>query len=360
MAAAALSLIPELEDAVQRGTAEQRADILRRVTSLFLAGAPSFNGDHVQLFDDVFGRLVKEIESKARAELAVRLAPVENAPLEILRRLARDDDISVAGPVLSQSPRLPQSDLLDIAQTKSQAHLFAISGREGIDESVTEVLVKRGDRDVVRKVVANPGARLSEASFSGLVERAECDEELAETVAQRPDVPDHVFRELVLRATEVVQRRLLASAKPETQAEIRRVLAKVSEEVGARTAVKRDYSQAQLRIDALRAGSKLGEVELREFAGAGHYEDMVAALAALCAIPVTVADRLLNGDRSDPVLILCKAMGFSWATARAIILARPVVKGKSPPALDSASVNFDKLSASTAQRVVRFWQAGSR
>ena len=38
------------------------------------------------------------------------------------------------------------------------------------------------------------------------------------------------------------------------------------------------------------------------------------------------------------------------------MMARPSAKGTSTPSLDAAFANFEKLSASTAQRVVRFWQ----
>ena len=73
-------------------------------------------------------------------------------------------------------------------------------------------------------------------------------------------------------------------------------------------------------------------------------------------IPIETADRLMAGDRPDPVLILCKAAGYGWPTVRAIITARPGSKGTSTQALDAAFANFEKLSPSTAQRVVRFWQ----
>ena len=66
------SLLPELEDVVQHGSAEKRAETLRRITTLFLDGAAGFNDDHVALFDDVIGYLIEEIEVKALAELARR------------------------------------------------------------------------------------------------------------------------------------------------------------------------------------------------------------------------------------------------------------------------------------------------
>ena len=120
------SLIVDLEDAVQRGSPERRAETLRRITDLFLGSADRFTGEQVALFDDVMGRLIDRIETRALAELSRRLGPVANAPEQVLRRLARNDAIAVAGPVLAQSPRLAEADLVDIAASKSQAHLLAI------------------------------------------------------------------------------------------------------------------------------------------------------------------------------------------------------------------------------------------
>jgi hypothetical protein len=80
------------------------------------------------------------------------------------------------------------------------------------------------------------------------------------------------------------------------------------------------------------------------------------ALSLLCGVPIETADRLVAGDRPDPVLILCKAAGYGWMTVRAIIMARPNGRGASNHALDLAFANFEKLSPATAQRVVRFWQ----
>ncbi len=349
------SLIPELENVIQTGSYARRAEAVRRIANLFVDGASTFNDNHVGVFDDVLCRLVAEIEFKTRAEIATRLAPVANAPAELMRQFAHDDDIAVAGPVITQSTRLHDADLVDIASTKSQAHLFALAGRSGIGEGVTDVLVRRGNPEVVRNVADNPSARISEGGFSALVQRAEADGLLAEKVGARPDIPAHLFRDLVVRATVVVQQRLLAAAKPETRLEIQRALDKVAKEFG-KVAPSRDYAEAMRVALDLRQADKLGETELVAFAAAKKFEETVATLAVLCGVPIETADRLVNGDRPDPILILCKAAGFSWASARAIIMSRPGGKGTSTQALDAAFANFEKLSASTAQRVVRFWQ----
>ena len=329
--------------------------MLQQITALFIDGAEGFSEGVVGLFDDVLSRLIEEIETKARTELADRLAPIGNAPVKVVRRLATDDEISVAGPLLRQSSRLNDADLIGIAQSKSQAHLLAISSRTGIAEPVTDVLVKRGDREVARNLARNRTAQLSDVSFAALVGQAHADVVLAEGVGLRPDIPPRLFRELLLKATDVVQRRLLASADAATQAEIRRVLAKVSGEVGSKSR-PRDYTAARRVVAQLRQQGRLNEPQVVEFAKSSRYEETVASIELLCKIPIDVVDRLMGGDRPDPILILCKAAGWGWPTARAVILSRSHMKS-SGTGLDNAFSNFERLSPTTAQRVMRFWQA---
>ncbi|MGB9260759.1 MAG: DUF2336 domain-containing protein, partial [Pseudolabrys sp.] len=214
-------------------------------------------------------------------------------------------------------------------------------------------LVERGDREVARSIANNRHAHLSDNVFTTLVERAEQDGVLAEKVGMRTDIPPRLFRQLLMRASEVVQK-LLAKAKPETQTEIQRVLAQVTDEVAAKAA-PRNYAAALAAVRRLHSQHKLGETDIADFARSGKYEETIAALAILCAVPVEVVDRLMNGERSDPVLILARASGFGWQTVKAILNGRPGAK-PSPHGLDVARENFERLTVITAQRVVRFWQ----
>src|SRR5215469_6660032 len=104
---AATSLIPELEDVITHGTRAKRAEMLERITALFVHDSSRYSDAQVSLFDEVFSLLIAEIETKARAALALQLAPLDNAPTRVLRTLARDDAIEVAGPVLRLAKHLP-------------------------------------------------------------------------------------------------------------------------------------------------------------------------------------------------------------------------------------------------------------
>ena len=307
------SLLPELEDVVRHGSAEKRAETLRRITTLFLDGAPSFNVEHVALFDDVIGRLVVEIEAKTLAELARRIAPIPNAPAGVVSALAKNDDIAVAGPVLKQA-RLADPDLKYIAETKSQPHLLAMSTRLGISEALADIMIERGDREVARAIANNQHAQLSDNAFTALVKRAEQDGVLAEKVGMRTDIPPRLFLQLLMQASEMVQRRLLAT-QPETQSEIRRILARVTDEVAAKAA-PRNYTAALAAVRALHQERKLGEADIIESAKAGKYEETIAALSIMCAVPVEVVDRLMNGERADPILDSWRALPGSVGQQR--------------------------------------------
>src|ERR1700716_2349318 len=162
------SIIGELEDAIKTGSSEKRVETLRRVTDLFLNDADRLNETQIDLFDDVLCHLIKRIESKALVELSGHLAPVDNSPIEVIRELARNDQIAVAGPVLTKSARLTTGDLVEIAGTKSQQHLLAISGRSQLEEALTDVLLDRGDREIAHRLAKNAGARFSETGFATL------------------------------------------------------------------------------------------------------------------------------------------------------------------------------------------------
>jgi uncharacterized protein (DUF2336 family) len=352
------SLIIELEEALRSGSKDRRIDTLRRVTDLFVADAERFSDQQINVFDEVLGHLVKRIESRALAELSRRLAPIQNAPTEVVRRLARDDDIAVAEPILTVSGRLSESDLIEIASTKTQAHLLAISARAQIGVALTDVLLQRGNPDVFRTLAENAGAQFSARGFETLVRSAEHDVRLAEKIGVRLDVPLRLFRELLARATEVVRTRLLELAGPESRTHIQGVLSAIAEDAQheARHRSEHDYVAAQAHVAALKTAGQLDEAAVLEFANKGQYTCIVAALSALCGAPMPLVDELLQSKHREAVLIACKAAQLEWPTVRSILNCRAIAGRMSDLDAETARADFLRLSPSGAQRVLRFWQ----
>lgn len=355
------SLIAEVESAISSGSADKRVETLRRITDLFMLRADNYSDEQVEVFDDVISRLADEIESQARAELAKRLAPVARAPVAVIRSLARDQSIVVAAPVLTHSPRLTEEELLAIAKGEGQDRLLAISKRVTVSEAVSDVLVTRGDRDVLRSVVSNDGARFSHAGFGRLVERSVGDDELTASVGLRKDIPKEHFRTLVSKASEAVFKKISA-ANPAAANEINRILFeltghKAGMELPPIPAVQRDFTAARAHFEALQRSGKPLEPALQQLAGTGRYEEIVVAVATLCQLPVDAVDRIFS-DKSadnDMALLLIKAAELRWPTAKLILDLR---RGErlAPAAADTARVHFERLQTATAKRVVRFYQ----
>jgi uncharacterized protein (DUF2336 family) len=353
----ARSIIAEIEGTFASGSVEKQAEIVRRVTDLFLAGADKYSDEHVDLFDGVISRLADRIETKARIELAHRLAPADNAPPITVRKLARDESIEVAGPILSRSNRLTDEDLLAIASDNSQERLLAISKRSNLSEKISDVLVTRGNRDVVLSVTRNEGARFSDAGYGKLVDRSINDEVLAICVSMRKDIPQEHFNALIAKASEVVFEKLAAS-NPHAVHEVHRVLTDITgQDTAAQPKTKRDYREAAAQFEAVRNSGAPVDPVVCEYAAKGKFEETVAALSALSNAPNKLVESVMNDSRAenDFALILAKAAGLSWPTTKQICILRRKAFRYSPQAIDTARHSFDRLQPATAQRLVRFY-----
>src|SRR5665213_4260103 len=295
------SLIPGLDEIIRHGDPVRRAEAGRRIADLFLQSAAALRPDHVALFDGVLIELVPHAEMTARSELAERLSLLGNAPRALVGQLARESEIAVAGPLLRRSPVIDEQALIEIAREKGQGHLLAMSERTKLSADLTDVIVRRGDREVVRRAAGNVGAEFSPTGYSVLVKRAGKDAVLTLTVGQRNDLSRPHLKELLDGSIEVVRRRLFDVVKPDRQAAIKTAMSDISgmpEVVESR----RDFAPAQHAILALHGAGELNEAALLGFAKAHKYEQSVAALAAMSGVKIATLDRLITGDRYDPIL----------------------------------------------------------
>jgi uncharacterized protein (DUF2336 family) len=352
----ATSLIPGLDEIVRNGDPKRRAEAARRITELYLQGAANYRADHVDLFDGILTGLVPHAELAARADLAERLSILANAPRGLVGQLAREDEIAIAGPLLRRSSVIDEQALIEIARSKGQDHLLAMSERPTLSPDLTDVMVRRGDREVVRRAAGNAGALFSHAGYSGLIKRAGQDAVLTLAVGQRADLSGPQLKELLAGSVEVVRRRLFEVVRPERQADIEAAMGEIFSLPGA--ASRRDFAPAQRAVLALHDAGELNEAALLGFAKAFKYEESIATLSAMAAVKLDTLDRLIAGDRHDPILIVGKVIGLEWPTVRALILLRlGPNRVPSPSDIESARVNFARLMPSTAERVVTFWQA---
>jgi uncharacterized protein (DUF2336 family) len=353
---APITVIAELDRAIASGSSQQRAAMLMQIADLFVGNSPRFTDDEIGLFDDIITRLAAEIEISVRSLLAQRLAPIAKAPANIMRILASDDEIKVAYPVLAQSERVDEAILVQCARSKSQEHLLAISRRKTLSEVITDVLVERGNKQVVLSTVKNRGARFSEAGFSRLVKRSDGDDALAACVGSRPDIPRPLLLALLETASELVRSKLIAE-HPHNRPDIHHAVAIVTNEF--RDTVhggSANNVDVQALIRSLTGSGQLGDDKIRAFVEDGKSEEITAALAHMCDVPAEVIEQTMTREKPETILILAKAAKLSWTTTKALLSFSIRQRRISPGEIEQCLASFERLNLATAQKIVEFYK----
>jgi uncharacterized protein (DUF2336 family) len=365
MPAPDLSIVDEVETALDSGSAEKRLETVKRVTDLFLLSAGSYQNEQIELFDTVLERLIKTIEIQAiadvsariaLAELSAQLAGVSQAPPFTVRRLANNDEITIAGPVLMESARLSPEDLIEVAATRGEQHLLAIAGRWWLKEVVTDALLARHYPSVSRRIVNNPGARVSARGFAIVVTQAESDPELAIETGIRVDLPPELRQRLLRNATQAVRTRLLSRAPPDIFEEIRTAIGAVTAGVNREMSRVHDFTAAKHLVAQMKTNGELNEATLLGFAKQRKYEESVAALAQLSRSTIDVIRPLMQSLRDDGVLMACKAAELNWGTVSAVLESRFSTGSLAPHELAKAQGQYAKITTENARRLLRFWQ----
>src|SRR3954451_13518813 len=351
----ASSFLRELDEAVSRGTPESRARALWHTTDVMITG--SYSDDEIWTFGAVIGRLADKIEVAARAQLARRLARFDRAPVNVIHKLAFDDSIDVAGPVLRDSERLEPYALVANVCTKSHTHMLAISERASIEETVTDVLVTRGDQDVVNSVAKNNGARFSEFGFLHMIKRAEGDSILAEQLGLRKDIPRHLFQQLIAKASYDVKKRL-ERERPNMLEQIQSSVADVAGALQSKFGpISRSYFVAKRVVTAQHRQGNLNENSISVYARSHKRDEVTIGLSLLCSLPGDVIERALLDKNREMLLVLVKALEFSWATTMSLLFLGARDHRIPSKDLNDLENEFGRLKVETCRSVLQFYQS---
>jgi uncharacterized protein (DUF2336 family) len=351
----ARSFLQEINEAVLQGSTESRTRALWYATDILIAGR--YTEDQIWIFGEIIGRLANEIEVVARAKLAKRLAHFDNAPINIVKKLAFDGSIDTAGPVLQHSKRLDDKTLVTNIRTKSQLHLLAISKRSAIPVVVTDELVTRGNREVVNSVVTNNGACFSDFGFLHMIKRSKTDSILAEQLGLRKEIPRHIFQQLIAKASIDVKRKL-ERERPDLMGQIQTSVTDVTGALQSKFGpASKIYFAAKRIVTAQHQDGKLNENSILEYARSHKIEEATVGLSLLCSLPVNVVERALFDNNREMTLILTKALDFEWETAMALLFLGADDHRISARDLDDMREEFARLNTETSRSVLSFYQS---
>lgn len=179
---------------------------------------------------------------------------------------------------------------------------------------------------------------------------------MAENIGLRKDIPRHLFQQLITKASEEVKKKL-ASERPEMAQQIQMT---VTDATGAMHSkfgpASKEYFAAKKMVLKQHQYGNLKEKQIYEYAISHKFEEATIALSLLCALPANVVERALVDKDGEMLLVLAKALGFSWKTATALLFLGAQDHKIVAHHLEALSKEFDRLNARTSQRVLKLYQ----
>lgn len=321
-------------------SSDSRRQLLNAVTDLFLLDeAPNqASQDH---YGDIAVRSLAHLETGHRRDYAERVSAAPTLPRDVAVTLASDADSDVARLVLKLSPVLTDTDLAAIAVSQSQHHLMAIAERVRLSESVTDILVERGDRDVLHTVSANEGASLSDKGFDRLIERGSGDTGINLALSTRSNLtPGRAER--VMRIVEQLSDEGGLWSKPGSQA----------------VSLAREARHQRLEVKLLLADLAAGTRPLDEIVTMLAEEDrafhLALVFAQVASLSTEQALRVLMQRDASGIAVACRALGLGTAAFEAILTlrGRRLIFAKDRVKDDLKS--YAALDPAMAERTMRF------
>jgi uncharacterized protein (DUF2336 family) len=346
--------LAELIALAKEPSSSRRRDLLREVTDVFFVEKYD-NPSQAAAFDDIFQTLSAQMEEAVRVELAERFATSSEAPAGLMRMLALDAP-SVARPVLERSRVLSEQDLLDVARTRGQEHLRAMSTRPDLSERVTDAIVETADDDTLGVLARNDSALLSRASHEVLVDRATHNPMLHEAVVLRASLPPDLLNEMYFMVEARLRSAILArndELDPQTlEAALETSRKRLATQSGA---LPPDFAEAEDFIRKLLARNAMTPPVLVKLLRSGQRTHFILALSESTGVDFNTARRVIERPDVDALAILCKCADFD----RTLFLTFAILLWSPKEAMGRASEYgqlYSELTKEIASRTLRFWR----
>jgi len=316
----------------------RRGELLASITDLFGSAGGAVSPTTAGLFSEIILGVFDDMQAGEQAILVERIADLPNAPADVLRFLALRET-EFAEPVLRRSVAFEEADLALFAASLPHDRLCAIAARSHVPEAVSDALLDRGDRAVLRLLAQNPGARFSQHGLAILVDEA------AHKLAQR-----HAGR-----TSDEARGQVLEFSGAPRAPRFRRAYA-VAEAPGIVIAFRGQACQMPEGEADAAPGPALSAVAevIATVASGDRMMEVAGLLAEFAGLPVDVVRRMIAKPDTMPLAVLCKAAGVSDEAFAAITAIRGRRHGHSAEAMETLVRAYQALGPEDAAKALRF------
>jgi len=346
-------MTPEMRALKGETSPEKRIELLRQVSERYLEPVESRREAELYLLAEMIDRIVSSITRNQK----LKLVPHADLHSELARRLAVDTDAEVACPVICRSEHLNDDDLAQIGRTASQAHLYAIAGRATVSEAISDILIDRGDKEVVQELTANAGARFSSDGLDHLIEKSSRDMDLCRLLVDRPDLSQATVERLLPLASAAVVVRMAERGfaidgpmTPEVSNELRERFA------GALRERRRHVHATYDLIDAVGRGEITIDEAVWTLVTEERLVDVATLVSTSTGIDRTRLFALVAQEKVPALLIVFRAANMTWHTVEGVLR---LIQKKRGSRVDIGRLrsDYEGVDVATAQRSLRFFKA---
>ncbi|MCF8466794.1 MAG: DUF2336 domain-containing protein [Sneathiella sp.] len=349
-------LIALSKDSSKRG----RRQLFNNISDLFLHEEERLSEQEHALVISILTKLLSEIETTLRQNLAEELAGLDAVPHGLITLLA-NDEIDVARPILFKSHLLAEPDLIEIIQNRSKEHLLAIAERDDLNATLTDLLINYGDEDVVSNLIENGDAKISRASMEFLVEESKRIDRFQEPLIARHDIPADLAHKMFWWVSAALRRHILENFEIDELELNEKIAAAAKTEY--RYDVPAKSSHADKLISELAKRNELTERFLVQALRSKQIRLFLTGLAELSGLDYLKISRFIYDPNAEALIVVLKALEFSRNSFSAVyLLTRNISVSKKtknttrPEEVEIIMKFYDKLSTKNAKVTLRFWQ----
>ena len=363
----ALEEISEDEPRKPEGALNGRARrlLLRRLIDFVALPATAVAPQDRSMGGDILLEMLFHASLDDRRFCAERLQVNKEAPRRLMRYLAMSD-LEVARPILEVNEGFDAADLATIADETSLDHRLLIAQRKRIDPCVAEALCQREEPAVLKALLQNKGAEISERGMDLLVQHSRTVEGLTTLLIKRLELIPSQAMAMFWWADGATRRIIL-----QRQAADRLELVDLCSDVFAVAAqenwsdpVARKTLQLIERRQRNRAAIEKSPYDSLEHAvevaaEKGLTPELAQEIGFLAGVkPVTIA-KILSDAGGEGLAVLCKATGLKRPYLARLwhALRRPLKldDGKLHPQFAYLSETYELLAVAKAQTTLRYW-----
>jgi uncharacterized protein (DUF2336 family) len=337
----------------------ERDQLFRNMAKLFSFVSDRCDDEQVAQYDEALCLLAELVEVEARAQVAKVIAPLQRAPGTVVVKLA-NDQIEVAQPLLEFSNVLSDDDLIEIVETRSEAHRMAIAGRAMVNERVGDAIVEHGEASSVIRLVRNANAEFAEATLQKLVKRASRDADIAADLRNRPEIDWDALRgeidsvaDKVLESLGEVEGRL----DPVTAGKVNAVVYKRIRNGAGFNA--HEWKLAYNQVRALADRKQLDDRALARFARFGYGHHAAAAIVVMLKVNPEVVVKWLASQDYAALTVALRGVGLTTELFASITPGLPWRDHPSEEHCEMMVSRFKVLDEEEARSIFELWRAHS-